>query len=44
MQVDNLNQDIPPVLTDFAIVLVQVGSHPDRQCILDMWEDRRFPH
>ena len=28
-------------MTKRTIVLVQVGSHPDRQCTLDMVEDRR---
>ena len=29
-------------MTKCTIVLVQVGSHPDRQCTLVMGEDRRF--
>ena len=37
-----MNQDIPSGVTNSTIVLVQVGSHPDRQHILDMGEDRRF--
>lgn len=42
MHSDNINQDIPSGVTKCTIVLVQVGSHPDRSCILDMGEDGRF--